>query len=56
VKIEIILSDDEGQPLLEVHNCHQSGLVYLKLIHAGNDNNVVVNINDLRAALRKINA
>ncbi len=55
MNMEIILSDDNGQPVLRLRNCHQPELANIAFIDEILDN-VEVNIEDLRLALRKINA
>jgi hypothetical protein len=54
MSIRITLYDDEGDPVLTLSNCDKPELVFISFVDE--DDSVVVNIKDLRTALRKISA
>ena len=53
--ITFTLSDEEGQPSLAVSSCHEDHLVSLTTLSSNTvGSNVIVHIDDLRLALRKL--
>lgn len=57
MKIEIILFNKEGEPALEIQGCHEAGFVQLKVLDKViSKDSTLVNIEELRTALRKIKA
>lgn len=55
MRVEIILNDDNADPVLVMSNCHQPHLVHLKLVNE-DVCGIEVSIEDLKLALRKMAA
>ena len=53
MKVEIILNDDGKFPTLRLRNCDDSQLVNISFVNS-ESNNVDVNIEELKLALRKV--
>lgn len=53
MNVTIELNDENGHPVLILNNCHQPELVCIKTLNVGSGN-AIVNIEDLRLAIRKL--